>query len=177
MPRWVTPPKKRIITIAKRFSPRIKESDSTSGSPAQGSCTWKTVLRMFGFEVHWGLFWEIQRVKGNRDSTLKGHTQNLTRSGPRTEVVIWKEHASNLRTDLEESPEEAKDNRSYFGGIDPGGNTFGELILSFGNWCWQELIWNPSSSLLASELSPASAHRPVGIGTGFSEANKPIEKG
>ena len=31
---------------------------------------------------------ETQRAMGNRDSTAKGYTQNLTHSGPRAETVI-----------------------------------------------------------------------------------------
>ena len=78
---WVGGPQKGEKLQLQRFSPRGKGSDHTPGSPAQGSCTGKTVLKMFGFEDNWGLFWETQRGKGNRDSTLKGHTQNLTCSG------------------------------------------------------------------------------------------------
>ena len=59
---WVGDPQKREWLPLQGLSPRSEKSDSTSGSPAQGSHTGETVLTMLDFEGHWGLFWESQRV-------------------------------------------------------------------------------------------------------------------
>ena len=52
-------------------SKEVRGLSSTSASPAWGrSCTRKISQQ--------GLFWDTQGAVGNRDSTLKGHTQTYT---------------------------------------------------------------------------------------------------
>lgn len=76
----VQPTYKRIIAIAG-VSPRSRGSEPhhvpRPRRPAPGSCA----SRMFGFRIQRTSIWETQRAVRNRDSTLQGHTQNLTHSG------------------------------------------------------------------------------------------------
>lgn len=46
--------------------------------PAQGSCSGETTPQYLALKASRAYFWETQRTEGNRDSTLKGYTQNLT---------------------------------------------------------------------------------------------------
>ena len=96
-------------------------------------------------------FQENQRVVGNRNFTLKGHTQILKCSGRqgRSSNLKW----SDPPADLGESPIEAGGKWSSPRGHGCWRQPFWELVLPEGHWCWQGPFWNPPSSLLA--LGPA----------------------
>lgn len=53
-------------------------------------------------------FWKTQRTVGNRDSILKGQTQNFPWS--KAEAEIWKKPGSDPLADLKEFPREARGN-------------------------------------------------------------------
>ena len=76
---WVSDPQTRGQLKLQRFSPRSKGSETHIWPPAQGFCTGKTSPQDIWFWRPVGLyFWVTWRAVGIRDSTLKGHTQNLT---------------------------------------------------------------------------------------------------
>lgn len=70
----------------------------------------KQTLRMFVFEGQWGLLSGDPEGYGNRDSTLKEHTQNLT--VVETQSKNLKRAWSDLPSNCGESPREATGNGS-----------------------------------------------------------------
>lgn len=67
---------------------------------------------------------------GNRDTTLKGHTQNLTCTGPRTKAEFERTQPANLRQSLSEAGVPA----AHPGNIDTGKSHYWELFLLCGHW-------------------------------------------
>ena len=126
-----------------------------SGSPAWGPTPGGWMPEHLVLKVSGTCFGEIQNVVGNRDSTLKGHTQNLTAPRLRAGTVIWKVPGSDLLADLGEPPKEAGGNWDSAGDIDT--KNFGEFILPQGHWCGQLLFWSPLSSLLKLGPSPPTS--------------------
>ena len=86
---WVGDPQKREWLPLQGLSPRSEKSDSTSGSPAQGSHTGETVLTMLDFEGHWGLFWESQRVNETVSSLKAQFSLDQSLSRVRLIATPW----------------------------------------------------------------------------------------
>ena len=112
-------------------------------------------------------FQETQRAVGNRDPTIKGHTQNLTCSRPTAETVIQKEPGWDPPAVLREMPGEA---RTHHRDIDTDSAHFEELIQPQWHWRWQAPCWKTCSSL--SVLGPSPAHQPVGTSIGMPQAKQ-----
>ena len=65
-----------------RFYIRSKVSESHNGLPRPGVSHWEDKSpESLALKVSDTYFQESQRTMGNRSSTLKGHTQNLTHTG------------------------------------------------------------------------------------------------
>ena len=149
----------------KRFSPRSNGSESHIGLPSPGVLQWeKEPSECLALKTSVAYFWETQRAMGNRDSTLKGCTQNCTRSGTQGRSSNLKGVWVRPPADLGESPGKVGGNGAHPGQIETGGSYSEEFVLPCGHWCWQESVWKPSSSLLA--LGPGTTHQPVGTSAG-----------
>ena len=66
---------------------------------------------------------------GNKDSIVRGHTENLHASRPRAEAVILNWLGSDTHADLGEHPREEEACGTHPGDTDPDDSHFLELIL------------------------------------------------
>ena len=129
---------------------------------SRGLMVRKQTLRMFVFEGQWGLLSGDPEGYGNRDSTLKEHTQNLT--VVETQSKKLKRAWWDLPSNCGESPREATGNGSSSWGHRHRWWAFQEPLLPRGHCCWWASFWNPPSSLLASPW-PGLAQRAVDTNT------------
>ena len=131
---WSTNMRIMIITevLLKERGVWASHQTPNLGDPVPGT----QAPRTLGFEDQQNLLSGEPESCGNRDSTLKGSTQNLTALRYFAEAVIWKDPVSHLPADLGEFPGESRGNWSSLWGIDTANRHFWKLILSRVYWCW-----------------------------------------
>ena len=164
---WVGDRQMGRLLQLQRFSPGSKGFESHVRFPSPGILHWEDKPpKCLALKASGAYFQESQKAVGNRDSTLKGHTQNLTHSKTQS-------RSSNLKG----------------GGVRPTcwscrvsqrGNRQLELLLVAailgrsvrpgGHRCWQVPFWNPPSSL--PKLGPSPTHQPVSASTGTPQATR-----
>ena len=149
-PRWVTH-KLENNYIAEVLP---KEWAPWPEGPALG----RWALRTSGFEGKWWLLLGVGVPKGCRKeiSFLKG-THKISILGLGTEAVIWEEPRPDPLPELKSLLVRQVEAAAHPGCTDPGGSHCEELLLPYGPWCWQALLWNPTSSLLAPRPGPTQS--------------------
>lgn len=156
----------RIIQIAEVSPQGLRSLSLTSSSLVWGSCTrhmspqnvWLCKSAGLTFRRPRGL-WEIEIPH------LKGIPKISHAPWHRAEAVIWRSLGQTYQLISEILLENQEATRTHPGNTDTGGNHFWELVLSYGQWCWQGPFWNPSSILFASRPRPTPTKQPVGTST------------